>query len=141
MLTQEVRSLQRGLAILEYFNVWNRGTVTDIAAAFRLPRGTAYRLVETLRRNGYLTKGAERGQYLLSPLVAELSSAFSAEPWIAETRATLDHVAAVIGWPVSLVSCADGVLSVRARSASRRTGLRATAFGSSPICKRPTRPT
>jgi DNA-binding IclR family transcriptional regulator len=117
MTTESVRSLQRGLAVLEYFNIWNRATVSEVTSAFSLPRGTAYRLLETLHRCGYLEKGHERGQYLIAPKVVELSCAFESETWIAQTaHPLLDRAAEAIGWPVLLAIRVGADVCVKARS-------------------------
>ncbi len=125
MTTESVRSLQRGLAVLEYFNIWNRATVSEVTSAFSLPRGTAYRLLETLHRCGYLEKGHERGQYLIAPKVIELSCAFESETWVAQTVGPLlDRAAESLGWPVLLAIRVGSDMCVKARSEFHATPFR-----------------
>ena len=48
MRTVSVRALQRGLAILEYFNKHDGATVTEIMEVLKAPHATTYRLLKTL---------------------------------------------------------------------------------------------
>jgi IclR family mhp operon transcriptional activator len=74
MRTVSVRALERGLAILEYLNKCNGARVTDIMEVVGAPHATTYRLLKTLRDQGLLTKGSDRGEYRLSAGVKALSS-------------------------------------------------------------------
>ncbi|WP_336487583.1 IclR family transcriptional regulator [Methylobacterium nigriterrae] len=96
-----VRALDRGLALLRAFTAYRpRQTLTQLAAASGLDKGTARRLLHTLSRAGFVTHDPRTGLYGLTITVLELAAAVEtgrdlqevAAPFLAElaerTRAT-----------------------------------------------------
>jgi DNA-binding IclR family transcriptional regulator len=49
-----VGTLERGLAILQFFKRTTEASVADVAAALELSRSTTYRIAERLRELGFL---------------------------------------------------------------------------------------
>lgn len=49
---KQIRSLARGMAILKYLNEKQAATVADIAEQTRIPRATAYRILDALAESG-----------------------------------------------------------------------------------------
>lgn len=66
--TSSTRTLERGLAILDCYDVdhWGR-TLTEICAETGLPKATAFRLLKTLEQRGYLTLDSLTNRYCLGP--------------------------------------------------------------------------
>jgi DNA-binding IclR family transcriptional regulator len=77
---EKVRSLTRGLELLEM--IAQRGSpvsVTEIMAQMGIPRTSAYEIVRTLKRRGYLARAEATGTYSLGRQVYELGLAYQAE--------------------------------------------------------------
>lgn len=97
-----VQALLRGLEILRLLNVEPALTVTDIARKVRLARITAYRLLETLERHGYVARDDDK-RYRLGPGVLELSSLYSKQNWVLEAAAPfMQELCRELGWPLVL---------------------------------------
>lgn len=60
-----IRALLRGLQALSVLSETDGLTVTETARRARLPRTTAYRILETLRSGGYVTRD-EQDRYCLA---------------------------------------------------------------------------
>ena len=115
MQTASLQSLQRGLAVLELYNRQNGAKISDIVKILGLPRGTAYRLIETLRRSGYLVKGNARGQYWLAAQVTSLDSEYKREKWIIRVLTPLlEQLSEDVLWSVSLEMIQDQQLMIKA---------------------------
>lgn len=71
------RTLLRGLRLLELIADGSDGSVTQLAAAADLDKGTVSRLLTTLREAGYVRQGTARGRYELTGKVLHLASAYS----------------------------------------------------------------
>lgn len=113
---KDVRSLARGLEVLKALNraPGGRATTTELARACGMHRTTVKRLLETLRREGFVRHGEREGQYYLTFEVRRLSEGFEDDPWI-------DHVAAPLMrasvrellWPCDLGTVESGFMVVR----------------------------
>lgn len=70
-----LRSLENGLDLLSLFVSLDRRTieVRHIVEVLGLPRSTAYRLVRTLERRQFLSRGARRGTYEVGALIGLLA--------------------------------------------------------------------
>lgn len=72
--TTTVSALERGLLILDILATSETALgVTEIARRLSVNKGTAHRLLVTLRKHGYVTQEAETSRYLLSYKLLELS--------------------------------------------------------------------
>lgn len=117
MRTVSVRALQRGLAILEYFNQHDGATVTEIMGVLGAPHATTYRLLKTLCDEGLLTKGNERGEYWLTSGVKALSAGYQSEPWLLnDAMPIIEDVSSRLQWPVLLMLPRDTQMIVRAKN-------------------------
>jgi len=67
-----IRALLRGLQALAALTAGEGLTVTETARRARLPRTTAYRVLETLRLGGYVERDAD-DRYRSTPKAAELA--------------------------------------------------------------------
>jgi DNA-binding IclR family transcriptional regulator len=68
-----IRALLRGLAAMAALRDGAALTVTDVARRARLPRTTAYRVLETLRQGGHVDRDAQ-DRYHLTALGAALDA-------------------------------------------------------------------
>ena len=72
-----VRSLERGLALLQAMNMHPSNNVISVyalAKEVRLPRPTVYRLLDTLCHAGYVNRSASTDQYRLTSRVRMLAA-------------------------------------------------------------------
>lgn len=69
----QTRSLQRGLAALEYVSRAGEASVSEVATALGLPRPSAHILLTTLTAAGYLRQARRRGRYRLDLRVLTLA--------------------------------------------------------------------
>ena len=125
MQTSSIQSLQRGLAVLECVNRRNGASINEIAGMVGLARGTTYRVLETLRREGYLVKPEPRGPYWLASRVSGLSDGYQAEAWVEAIKPIVEELSRRFLWPVT-VATPDGI----------EMNLRATTDYMSPLVKR-----
>ncbi|WP_167350085.1 IclR family transcriptional regulator domain-containing protein [Methylobacterium platani] len=68
-----VRALTRGLSLLAELNAGGPSSAHDLARRTRLNRTTTYRLLETLKADGFVTYDENSGQFSPTPQVRQLS--------------------------------------------------------------------
>ena len=126
MATPSLQSLERGLAILKALNQIPGMGIDSLAAMLQLSRGTTYRLLETLRRDGYITRDGGRGKYAVTERVLCLSDGCRAAGELQDqAQPVLDDLSARYRWPVAIAT-PDGADMV----------LRATTDHKTPYVKR-----
>jgi IclR family mhp operon transcriptional activator len=109
-----VRSLERGLALLVAMNRRPLASVCELAADTGLPRPTVYRLLDTLAKAGFVSLDSATDRYRPTHGVRALSDGFVDDEWVTEVAApmmaefTREHV-----WPVSLFTFEAGKMLVR----------------------------
>ncbi|MCU0975654.1 MAG: helix-turn-helix domain-containing protein [Steroidobacteraceae bacterium] len=140
--TRPIRALMRGLDALAVLNRRDGATVSEVAAEIRLPRTTAYRILETLCEAGYVFRDQADERYRLTIMVRTLSDGFDDEAWVSElARPVLDDLCREIVWPVSIATLSGqsmvlrettdhrSPLAVERHSAGLRVPLLASAAG------------
>ena len=137
--TRPIRALARGLDALTILNSRDGATVSEVAHEIRLPRTTAYRILETLCESGFAHRHSFDDRYRVTRLVRALSGGFRDEAWVARIAKTcLSELAGGILWPVSLATLCGTDMLVRETTdhtttlvdISRSAGLRAPLLGS-----------
>jgi IclR family transcriptional regulator, mhp operon transcriptional activator len=109
-----VRSLERGLALLAAMNRRKLPSVVELARDTRLPRPTVYRLLETLSRAGFVSRSSPHDRFCLLPRVRTLSDGFVEDDWIADIAAPLmTEFTRNLVWPVALMTFEQGRMLVR----------------------------
>lgn len=109
-----IRALLRGLECLAVLNGRDGATVTDVAAAVRLPRTTAHRILETLCQGGYAVRDGSDERYRVTIQVRALSEGFGDQSWIREVaKPALETLGRRVLYPVSLVTPAGLTMLVR----------------------------
>ncbi len=109
-----VRSLERGLALLVAMNRRPLASVCELAHDTGLPRPTVYRLLDTLAKAGFVSLDTATDRYRPTHGVRALSDGFVDDEWVTEIAApmmakfTREHV-----WPVSLFTFEAGKMLVR----------------------------
>jgi IclR family transcriptional regulator, mhp operon transcriptional activator len=111
---ETVRSLKRGLEILQVVNRHNTLTAHEVARAAGIPRPTAYRLLETLENLGFVVRGPSDQVWRPTLKVKSLSSGFREEDWVAQIAVpSMMRLAKQVLWPLDLVTFRDYGMVVR----------------------------
>lgn len=72
-----VRSVEKSLRIIELFKQYEKLNLTEIAGILNLPKSTAFGLIATLEKYGYLEQEIDTGKYQLGITLLEMGSIFS----------------------------------------------------------------
>ncbi len=109
-----VRSLQRGLLLLQVINRQDGLRAQEIARNCGLPRPTVYRLLESLENLGFVVRGPSDDAWHLTLKVKSLSSGFRDHAWVAQIAVpSMMALARQILWPIDLVTFRDYAMVVR----------------------------
>ncbi|MSO97544.1 MAG: winged helix-turn-helix transcriptional regulator [Rhodospirillaceae bacterium] len=109
-----VRSLKRGLDILRLLNRHNGLTVTETADQLNLPRPTAFRLLRTLERLGYIFRDEADKKYRLTDQVRSLSHGYDQEEWLPKVaRPIMVEICKKILWPLTIATNMGSHMLVR----------------------------
>ena len=113
----KVRSLIRGLEVLEAINRANGANVREVAIVTGLNRGTVYRLLESLCDEGFLERRANSNGYWLSKRVPGLSVGYRSDAWVSQiAEPALQKLTQTFDWPVSLLIPMDTRMIVLAHT-------------------------
>jgi IclR family mhp operon transcriptional activator len=110
-----IRALLRGLEALRALNGQDGMTVTEVAERARVPRTTAYRILETLCQGGFVIRDEMDDRYRPTLAVTNLAEGAQNEAWIREGAWPL--IAALgkqILWPVGIWTLTGSDLILRA---------------------------
>jgi IclR family mhp operon transcriptional activator len=112
--TRPIRAIQRGLQVLGCLNERDGMTVSEVAELTRLPRTTAYRVLETLRLSGYIVRDTQDDRYRPTILVRRLAEGFEDQAWIRDIGRPLIHeLGRQIVWPLSITTLAGSSMLLR----------------------------
>ncbi len=107
-----VRSLERGLKILETLNRCHGARAQQLARLVDLPRPTVYRLLETMESLGYVTRSEDA--WTLTAQVKSLSAGFHDDVWVTRVAAPILHeLGREVLWPVDLVTFENDAMIIR----------------------------
>lgn len=107
-----VRSLERGLKVLEALNRCHGARAQQIARLVELPRPTVYRLLETMEHLGYVTRSEDA--WTLTAQVKALSAGFHDDVWVTRVAAPiLRELGREVLWPVDLVTFENDAMIIR----------------------------
>jgi IclR family mhp operon transcriptional activator len=112
--TRPIRALMRGFDALTVLNLRDGATVSEVAQEIRLPRTTAYRILETLCNSGFVLRDPADDRYRLTVRVKALSSGFTDEAWVTQIAAPrIIALCDELVWPVSLATLAGSAMMLR----------------------------
>ena len=98
-----IRSLSRGLAVLQAVNRGGSLSMMEIARASNVPYPTACRLVQTLLFEGLIEQEPSRKRYRPTALVQTLAHGFQGDAGIVQTsRPHIVQLTRKLMWPISL---------------------------------------
>jgi IclR family mhp operon transcriptional activator len=109
-----VRSVERGFQVLEALNRSHGASAQELARSVKIPRPTVYRLLETMRRLGYVTRSETDECWHLTAHIKALSAGFHDDVWVTRIAAPLLHdLGRKVLWPVDLVTYENGAMVIR----------------------------
>jgi len=111
---KKVRALERGLDVLLAVNQKTTANIAQITEITGIPRPTVYRLLETLRAQGYVEQSATDDRWHATLQTKALSSGFRDEDWVA--RNAVPHMIELgkrLLWPLDLVTFENFEMVVR----------------------------
>lgn len=112
--TRPIRALNRGLAVLTQLNQLQRASINTLALAVKLPRTTTYRILETLRAAGYVTRDRKDDCYLPTIMIRTLSAGYDREVVLEQhARPLLAALSRDILWPLTVSTPSGPTMLVR----------------------------
>jgi IclR family transcriptional regulator, KDG regulon repressor len=107
-----VAAVGRGVRILEILSRHPEGlSLTELAVALEAPAATVHRLLQSLRRGGYVARAAASGRHRLSLSLIGLAYRYvRALDWKRNYASVLEDVSAATGELTQLAVVSDGLL-------------------------------
>lgn len=100
MMHRSVRALSRGLALIRELNASGPSNVVQLAKRTGLNRTTCYRLLDTLRNDGYATFDKTNALFGLTPQVRKLSEGVSLRDLSSHAALpAMFNLLDEVGWP------------------------------------------
>lgn len=101
-----VQSVARALELLDVLHQRDVATIAELAALQGVHRATTLRLLQTLERFGYVTRGETRGEFRLGLKTFELGCAFEDRSELLKAaRPMMRHLASKTGETIDLGLC------------------------------------
>lgn len=109
-----IRSLQRGILILQTVNRFNGAKPSEISEKTGIPRPSVYRLLETLAEMGLVTRDHFSNKWRPTLHVKSLSSGFRDEDWVCDIAVPhMIDLGRRVLWPIDLVTFRNYHVEVR----------------------------
>jgi IclR family transcriptional regulator, mhp operon transcriptional activator len=109
-----IRSLSRGIAVLQAINRGQALSMMEIARTSEVPYPTACRIVQTLLHEGLIEKEPSRKRYRPTALTQTLAHGFQGHARLVKTaRAHLVDLTRAVGWPVSISTHVGNSMVIR----------------------------
>lgn len=111
---RDVKSLVRGLRILEALGQQGPMKVSVLAETTEIDRSSTYRLVNTLESMGYLLRRVEDGAISLTSKMADISDGFRDDDLIAQAITPFLHdLTRTVLWPSDFATFSEGSVTVQ----------------------------
>jgi IclR family transcriptional regulator, mhp operon transcriptional activator len=110
-----IRSIARALQVLRLVNEHQGLSLRDIHVLSGLPKPTAFRILQTLKREGYIEPDGGRGVFHVSGKALELSSGYTERTLIVKIAApiALATTRMIVKWPLAIGTLDRGAIVVR----------------------------
>lgn len=109
-----VRALERGLQLLVEMARLGRCKPVDLAEATGFDRTTVYRLLETLRRRGFVSQNLSDGSFGLTESIQRLGEGFTYSDRVCSIVApALKHLVSKISWPSDFATFETDAMLIR----------------------------
>lgn len=111
---KDVRSLARGLQVIEALSELGWARVGQLSAAAKVERSSAYRIVNTLEKLGYVTRRAEDGAVALTTKFAYLAEGLRDDDIVTQFAwPHLFELTRELLWPCDFASLEGGKILIR----------------------------
>lgn len=112
--SSSIRSLGRGLDVLQIINQTDGAKASDIAKLTGIPRPTVYRLLETLESRRIVARDYSSEKWRPTLHSKSLSAGFRDEDWVCQVAVpAMTLLSRDILWPVDLVTYRDYQMVIR----------------------------
>lgn len=109
-----IRSISRGMAVLQAINRHRSLTMMEIARESQVPYPTACRILQTLLHEGFVEREPARKRYRPTVMVRSLACGFQEDDaFIAAARAPILALGRKVVWPISLCTRVGARMMVR----------------------------
>src|ERR1700722_13240775 len=110
-----IRLIARALKVLQLVNEQQGLTLKDICVLSKLPKPTVYRILQTLKREGYLEPEGIRGIHHVARKALELSAGYTERTLIVKVAApiALETTRNTIKWQLAIGTLDRGSIIVR----------------------------
>lgn len=109
-----MRSLERGLRLLELVNEEGGIKPSDAGRLLKLPRPTAHRLLETLEELGYVRRTPSDNRFVVTIKSRRLSGGYDADVQMSEAVGPiLSQLLQEVVWPINIATHRGGMMVVR----------------------------
>lgn len=109
-----VRVLGRALDIIGMLSRAGWSTPREIATSTGIDRATVYRILETLRGEGYVVRRADDRSYFLSSAWRQIGDAVSQNDWLVQLVAPkLSHLLSEVVWPSDFATFFGGEVIIQ----------------------------
>ena len=116
-MTKTIRSLQRGLQVLNALHATPISSLQDVYRLTRIPKPTLLRILLTLERSGVVSRRLADGRYRISSNLTRLTPKRDRYDRVAEAAApVLDRLCQKVSWPSDLMVPAGDHLEIRETS-------------------------
>lgn len=140
--SESIRSVARALLLLRTMNIEHESTLQHLQRETDLPKATVFRILRTLRQEGYVQTVGDGGHYRLTAKVRELGAGYTDRSAIVDVASPIAlRLTRAIRWPLA-IGTLDGdaivvrystmpysPLAVHATTLGQRLGLLDTAMG------------
>jgi IclR family mhp operon transcriptional activator len=119
-MTKTIRSLERGLRVLQALHASPISSLQDIYQSTRIPKPTLLRILLTLERAGAVSRRLADGRYRISANLTRLTRKRDRFDRVAEAAApVLDRLCQKLSWPSDLMVPAGDHLEIRETSRTK----------------------
>jgi IclR family mhp operon transcriptional activator len=118
-----IRSVSRGIAVLQAINRFGSLTLSEIADQLELPHPTVTRILRTLQEQGLIERlPSQRNKYRPTALVQTLSYGYqNSDRLVTCARPHIVELTNKVGWPVSIATRVGKAMVVRDSTSSITT--------------------
>jgi IclR family transcriptional regulator, mhp operon transcriptional activator len=112
---REVRSLERGLALLDAMADLGWASPAELARRTAIDRSTVYRLLNTLLATGYAVRRSDDGRYFLAAKLSTIGFGIRSDDLVLQiAQEELDGLVSEVGWPSDYAALVAGRLTILA---------------------------
>ncbi len=111
---ESIRSIKRGLEVLQVINRAGLTRLQDISNATGLPYPTVCRIVDTFKDAGMIERDSSSRNYRPTALVRTLSVGFQEDEFlVTKARKIIEELCSDVGWPITIATRVGNHMMIR----------------------------